>query len=85
MLTIHLEKTVTLSDSLNDTYSSIWNCKYKDLPKQLNNINEVMAVYPYGMKTKKLRHLERLGFKLKQVIWFNNDMPYSKCKEVWSR
>lgn len=85
MLVIHLQKFVTLSKDLTGGKSVMWDCKYKDLGKELSNVNELTATYPYGSRGRRIKNLEKLGFKLKETIWLNDDAPHSNCREVWAR
>ncbi|AZV43692.1 hypothetical protein BAOM_3083 [Peribacillus asahii] len=84
-LTIHMEKAVTLMKDISNNKTAIWTVKYKELENELLNENEIVVQYCFGQLKKRVNLLAKLGYKLKNTIWFNDEAPYSKIKEVWTR
>lgn len=85
MLTVHLNKDVTLMKELGGGKSAIWCVKYNQMAKELNSESEILVNYVYGQAKRRQNQLVKLGYKLKETIWYNTDELYSSIREVWSR
>lgn len=85
MVTISLDKIVTFSKELSSGRCLVQEYKYKDLPAIVANLNEITVNYVFGQEKKRIKQLIELGFKLTETIFYNNDAPYSRIKQVWSR
>lgn len=82
--TIFLDRIATVSKTFAKG-TSINTYKYKDLPKVIKNCNRIIADYPYGQLKARRKLLENLGYQLEDTIWFNDNAPYSRIKEVYTR
>lgn len=82
--TVILDKIVTISKTFSK-FTSVNTYKYKDLPNALKNSNRIIADYPYGQLSLRRKLLTNLGYELENTIWFNDEKPYSRIKEVYIR
>lgn len=85
MMTIHLDKVVTIMKELGTQATMIRTLKYKELADVIGSQSEIIADYPFGQRKNRMNHLVKLGFSLKETIWFNDDAPYARIREVWVR
>jgi hypothetical protein len=85
MLSVHLQKDVTLMKDLSAGRSQIWSIKYNQLSTALQDENEITVNYCYGQRKRRNKQLQELGYKLKNTIWYNTEELYSSIKEVWTR
>ncbi|MCY7911225.1 hypothetical protein MOB65_20425 [Bacillus inaquosorum] len=85
MITVSMDKIVTIIKDLANGTTEIATHNYKSLPDQLEGINEITVKYPFGMKKRRIKNLEDLGFTFKRTIYYNDSEPHSKIKEVWVR
>lgn len=85
MLTVSMQKTVTLIKELGQGRSSVWTIQYKELENTLQNENEITATYSYGQLKTRRKRLQDLGYKLKESIFYNDHAPWGTIREVWAR
>lgn len=85
MITISMDKNATIMKELPNGFTESQTMIYRDLSVKLQNTNEITVVYPYGMRKRRIKFLEDMGFKLDETIYYNDEAPYSKIKQVWNR
>jgi hypothetical protein len=85
MITVCMDKIVTLMKDLSGGKCMVQELKYKDLPAAIATANEITVNYIFGQEKKRIKQLTDLGYKLKETIFYNNDAPYAKIKQVWAK
>ncbi|MCY9056104.1 hypothetical protein MOE90_20925 [Bacillus spizizenii] len=85
MITVSMDKIVTIMKDLANGTTEITTHNYKCLPDQLEGVNEIIVKYPFGRRKRRIKNLEDLGFSFKESIYYNDSAPHSKIKEVWVR
>jgi hypothetical protein len=85
MMTVVMDKVVTVMKELGGSKSSVFTVKYKDLASVLANEAKIEAVYIFGQASRRVKLLEQLGYSLKETIYYNDDAPYAKIRQVWER
>ena len=86
MITLSMDRIVTYSQDLGNGFTAMWDSKYKDLEKHLHNVHEITVSYPYGQMNRRVKQLEKLGFKVKETIYHSDpEIIWSRTKQVWSR
>ncbi|GED04464.1 hypothetical protein [Bacillus atrophaeus] len=84
MILVRLNNTATIYKPITTDSGRIINSRYKDLPAHLETAREIEIDYPFGMK-KRLKYIEKLGFKLKETLHFDNEAPYRRNRQIWSK
>lgn len=84
MILVKLDNTVTIYKPITADSGRIISSRYKDLPAHLEAASELKVDYPFGMK-KRLRYVEKLGFRLKEILHFDDTAPYSRNREIWAK
>lgn len=85
MLSVHMQKDVTIIKPLSNNRSLVYSLKYNELENALKNQNEITVNYCYGKRKIRTKRLIDLGYKLKETIFYNNTELWGSIKEVWSR
>lgn len=85
MKIVALDKLVTITTQVNNNTVAMQELRYKELEKALNNDTEIEVNYSFGAAKRRVNLLEKLGFELKQTIFYNDDAPYAAIKQVWAR
>lgn len=85
MLSITLEKIVTVSEDISKNYYSMYTCKYKDLAGIVKDQKEIKVSYPFGRKELRNKMLNKLGFVMKENIFYNDDALHSRIQQIWVR
>lgn len=85
MLTISLNKVVTIQKELPNHKTVVFTCNYKDLQKHLKNENEITVKYCFGDLKRRRNQLQKLGYKLKETIFYNDHTLHGQIKEVWKK
>ena len=85
MNTLVMEKSATLMQELRGGRHSIETVKYKDLKQALTGIDTLTVSYVYGMRKRRVKKLEEMGYGLQETIWFNDDALHANIRQVWVR
>lgn len=85
MTHVTFNKVVTVSKEVRKGLTSVGQYKYKEAEKALLNETEIQVSYIFADHKRRNNLLEKLGFKLKETLWFNDELPYSPIEQVWSR
>ena len=85
MNTLVMDKSATLMQELRGGRHSIETVKYKDLKQTLAGINTLTVSYVYGMRKRRVKKLEEMGYSLQETIWFNDDALHANIRQVWTR
>lgn len=84
MKIITMDKVLTVTETFGKI-SKVATYKYKDLPKIIEGENEIEVNYIYGEAKRRENQLKKLGFEIKETIFFNNEAPYSRIKRIFIR
>jgi hypothetical protein len=84
MKTVDLQKDVTIIERLKNG-TSVTSLKHSQLEEQLISVSEITVTYCYGQLKRRRSQLAKLGFHLKETIWFNTKELHSVVKEIWIR
>jgi hypothetical protein len=85
MTLISLDKDVTITYKIGKGVVAMQSLRYKDLENAINNESEIEVNYCFGTAKRRVNLLKKLGFDLKQTIFYNDDAPYGAIKQVWAR
>ena len=85
MISLNLQKDVTIIKELSDNKSAVYSIKYNQLEETLINENEITVNYCYGKRKIRTKRLMDLGYQLKETIWYNDEELWSPIKQIWSR
>jgi hypothetical protein len=85
MLSVTLQKLVTVFQSYPNGTTSVSTHRYKDMDRLLVNVQEMDVSYPYGREKLRTKNLEQWGFRLKETIWYNTEADHSTIRQIWSR
>jgi hypothetical protein len=84
MLRVHMEKSVTLLKDFGNK-TAVWTIKYRDLENELNNVDQIEVRYPYGDLKRRQNLLSKLGYELKETLYYNDECVSDPILQVWAR
>lgn len=84
-LIVALDNNVTITKRVSNNAVTMQSLRYNELASKLNNEVEIEVNYCFGQAKRRTNLLAKLGFELKQTIFYNDDAPYSAIKQVWAR
>lgn len=85
MKIVSLDKLVTITTQVSNSIVAMQELRYKELEKALSNDTEIEVNYSFGAEKRRVNLLKKLGFELKQTVFYNDDAPYAAIKQVWAR
>lgn len=85
MVTIYLEKDVTIFKGNPTGLYTATTCKYKDLEGLLKHHNEIIVNYCYGKRNIRVKKLKELGYRHVSDIFYNDEAVHSKIRQVWKK
>lgn len=81
-----MEKVVTIMRDLANGRTEAETINYTNLKNKMQNVvGDIVFQYTYGMKNRRVKLLKEMGFELKETIFYNNNAPHGKIKEVWTK
>lgn len=81
-----MDKVVTIMKDLSNGRTEAETMNYTSLKSKMKNVvGDITFQYSYGMRNRRVKLLEDMGFELKETIFYNSDAPHSKIKEVWTK
>lgn len=83
MKTITLGRIVTVTEELGGRIVKITEHKYKELPQIVDGETEIKVNYVFGEAKRRENQLKKLGFKIKETIFFNDERPHSPIKRIF--
>lgn len=85
MKIVALDKMVTITSQVGKNTVAMQEFRYNQIEKELENDSEIEVNYSFGAAKRRTNLLSKLGFQLKQTIFYNDDAPYAAIKQVWAR
>ena len=80
-----MDKVVTIMDEMPNGATKIYTIPYNALADKLANETTITVQYSCGMEKRRVKLLKDMGFNLIETIYYNNEAPYSKIKQVWGK
>ena len=85
MITVSMDKLVTIMDEMPNGATNIYTIPYKALADKVANETTITVQYAFGMEKRRVKLLKDMGFNLIETIYYNCEAPYSKIKQVWGK
>lgn len=83
-VTVVMDKNATIMKESGGV-GTVFTAKHNELPTHLKDHDEITVVYRHGQAKRRVKQLEDMGYRLKDTIYYNDDAPYAKIKQVWTR
>lgn len=81
-----MEKDVTIMKDLSNGRTEVITMNYTNLKEKMKSVmGDITFQYTYGMRNRRMKLLQGMGFQLKETIFYNSDALHGKIKEVWTR
>lgn len=85
MITIWLEKQVTIQRATTTGLYIMSECKYSELDEKLKHVSEITVNYCYGHGKRRVKQLKEMGYIHIYDIFYNTEAKHSKIRQVWKR